>query len=76
MIFVTTFREWIYKNKGSLTPFFLPNLLVRVKLGYTPHFAALGEREREIERDIFHPYIWNNAIFREDVGRVTRVSWR
>ena len=27
----------------SLTPFFGgPNLLVRVKLGYTPNFAALG----------------------------------
>ena len=31
---------------GSLTPFFFgPNLLVRVKLGYTPNFAALGHVE-------------------------------
>ena len=30
---------------GSLTPFFCTNLLVRVKLGYTPNFTALGHLE-------------------------------
>ena len=31
---------------GALTPFFFcTNLLVRVKLGYTPNFTALGHLE-------------------------------
>jgi len=34
--------------RGSFTPFFWMNLLVRIKLGYAPNFSILGDREVEL----------------------------
>ena len=40
------FWGFFFGGGGSLTPFFFgTNLLVRVKLGYTPNFTALGHLE-------------------------------